>query len=131
MLERAKRTWQELKGSPAGHRFEMHHRRERERHGGSSPLRRAISLVAAIASIGIGVVLVFIPGPAILFFAIAAALLAAQSLAVARALDWTELEARAAWRALRRWYGRRSRLGRSRTFPSCASSHRLRSIPPP
>ena len=67
MLERAKRTWRELKGSPEGHRFEMHYRRERERRGGSSPLRRAISLVAAIAAIAIGVVLVFIPGPAIFF----------------------------------------------------------------
>src|SRR3954452_13135603 len=112
MLERAKRTWRELKGSPAGHRFEMHHRRERERRGGSSPPRRAISLVAAIAALVIGIVLVFIPGPAILFFAVAAALLATQSLAVARALDWMELEGRAAWRALRRWYGRRSSAGK-------------------
>jgi hypothetical protein len=51
--------------------------------------------------------LVFIPGPAILFFLIAGALLAVQSLGVARALDWSELRGRAAVKAMRRRLGRR------------------------
>jgi hypothetical protein len=55
----------------------------------------------------VGVVLVFIPGPAILFFLIAGALLAVQSLGVARALDWSELRGRAAVKAMRRRLGRR------------------------
>ncbi len=36
----------------------------------------------------------FIPGPAILFFAIAGGLLAAESRQVARILDWTEVQIR-------------------------------------
>jgi len=57
-------------------------------------------------SLAIGVVLVFIPGPAILFFLIAGGLFAMQSLWVARALDWSELRIRAAISAIRKWRSR-------------------------
>jgi hypothetical protein len=108
MLTHSKATWKELKAAPAGHRFEMHYHRERGRRGKGSPLRTGLTWAGAIVAFGVGVVLVFIPGPAVVFFALAAALLATQSLRVARALDWIELEGRAVARALRRWYHRRS-----------------------
>jgi len=49
--------------------------------------------LAAIAA-AVGLVLVFMPGPAILFFVIAASLVATESLFVARLLDWTEVRLR-------------------------------------
>jgi len=61
-------------------------------------------LIAAVASLAIGIVLAFIPGPAILFFALCAALLGAQSRWVARRLDRAEVSTRkliAAFRARR------------------------------
>jgi hypothetical protein len=45
----------------------------------------------ALLSFAIGVVLAFIPGPAVVFFALSATLLATQSLRVARILDRTEV----------------------------------------
>lgn len=71
-------------------------------------LRRVLLLGLAVLLTAIGVVLMFIPGPAILFFFLAGALLAEESLPVARGLDWAELRLRAAWNALRRWWSRRS-----------------------
>jgi hypothetical protein len=60
-------------------------------------------LLAAVAA-AIGFVLVFIPGPAVLFFLIAGALLAADWLPVARLLDWGEVRGRRGWhRAERLW----------------------------
>jgi hypothetical protein len=44
--------------------------------------------------IAVGVVLMFIPGPAVVMYALAGALLAEDSLPVARALDWTEVRIR-------------------------------------
>jgi len=59
--------------------------------------------LAAIAA-AVGLVLVFMPGPAILFFVIAASLVATESLFVARLLDWTEVRLRKllGW-AVERW----------------------------
>jgi hypothetical protein len=50
-------------------------------------------LLAGMAAM-IGFILVFMPGPAVLFFLIAGALLAADWLPVARLLDWGELHVR-------------------------------------
>jgi hypothetical protein len=59
---------------------------------------RIVRIVLAVVMFAVGVVLVFIPGPAILFFLLGGALLAAESLVVARAMDWLEVRIRAAWR---------------------------------
>lgn len=60
-------------------------------------------ILAAVAAV-IGFILVFLPGPAFVFFLIAGALLASDWLPVARTLDWAELHGRrAAKRAQARW----------------------------
>jgi Flp pilus assembly protein TadB len=115
MFTKLKKLWIELKRLEPGQRFETHYRRHRQSEAGKSPVRRVLFLFAAVVAFVVGVVLVFIPGPAILFFLIAAGLLAMQSLRVARALDWSELRGRAAVKKIRR------RLGRGRT---ALSSHR-------
>lgn len=51
-------------------------------------LRCGLAFVAVV----IGVILVFVPGPAVLFFALAGALLAPESRRLAAGLDWTELK---------------------------------------
>mgnify|MGYP003577713667 CR=1 FL=1 len=93
MLAKLKHTWRELKRLPPGERFQKHH--EKQREAGIPKWRRVLSLGVAVSALAIGVVLVFIPGPAIVFFAVGGALLASHSLWVARALDWTELKLRA------------------------------------
>ncbi len=68
-------------------------------------------LVGAVVALAIAVVLTVFPGPAIVFYALAGALVATQSMRVARLLDRGEvatrglmLQLRRKWRAARRQY---------------------------
>lgn len=65
---------------------------------------RVVLIAAAVVCLAIAVVLSVIPGPAIPFYFLAGGLLATESRAVARAMDWSEVRARrvAAW-GKRRW----------------------------
>jgi hypothetical protein len=104
MLARPKALWHELKHLPAGHRFEMHYEREHRGNQKMSPVKMLVHWSAVIVCFAIGVVLVFIPGPAVVFFALAAALAAAHSRWVARGLDASELKIRQLVHAARgRW----------------------------
>ena len=88
MFEHAKAEWLEFKHWPAGRRFCLYYEKHKKR---DSNLARFLVLFGALVSFVVGVILVFIPGPAILFFAITAALIATQSRPLARYLDGTEL----------------------------------------
>ncbi|HMJ55346.1 MAG TPA: hypothetical protein VK540_24895 [Polyangiaceae bacterium] len=112
MLARLKDQWNAFKRLEPGKRFQTQYRRHRQSKAGKSPVRRVLYAVAGLLSVAVGVVLTFIPGPAVLFFLIAGALFAVQSLWVARALDGGELRARAAAKAIRK------RLARHRAAPS-------------
>jgi hypothetical protein len=104
MLARPKAMWHELKRLPAGHRFEMHYEREHRDDQRMSPLKMLAHWSAVLVCLAIGVILVFIPGPAVVFFALAAALAAAHSRWVARALDAIEVKIRRLVHAARgRW----------------------------
>ena len=65
---------------------------------------RIVQAGLALVLFAIGVILVFIPGPAILFFALSGAMVASESRLAARGLDWTELKLRVlfAW-GTRHW----------------------------
>jgi hypothetical protein len=95
MLERWKRAWISFKKLPPGQRFQTRYRQQHQKPEGRSPWHRALWLGGAVVAFAVGVVLVFIPGPAVVFFALSAALLANQSRWVARSLDWLELRLRA------------------------------------
>jgi hypothetical protein len=97
MIQRAKDMWGELRRGTAGERFQHLHQVHSAHR---STWARVLTLVAAIVSFVIGLILAFIPGPAVVFFALTAALAAVQSLAVARWLDTSELKMHA---LLRRW----------------------------
>lgn len=88
---RVKAEIEKLRDAAPGQRFaEFHHRLRAE----SPSWMRPLYLGAAILAFVIGVVLAFIPGPAILFFALAAALVATQSMWFAMQLDRVELKLR-------------------------------------
>jgi len=59
---------------------------------------RALTLLGVVVCLVIGVILAFIPGPAVLFFALAAALTATQSRWLACKLDRAEIYVHALWR---------------------------------
>jgi hypothetical protein len=92
------KKWHVLPAGPPGRRFRnryYQHQKSLRGHGlGPMILRFVLALVAAV----IGFILVFIPGPAIVFFLISGALLAADWLPVARLLDWSEVRARRLWK---------------------------------
>jgi len=106
MLARLKEHWSAFKRLEPGKRFQTHYRQHRQSEAGKSPVRRVLYVMAGVLAFVVGVILVFIPGPAILFFLIAGGLFATQSLFVARALDWSELRTRAAVKALRKRFSR-------------------------
>jgi hypothetical protein len=74
---------------------------------------RIIRLVIALVAVAIAVVLMFIPGPAIVFYFIAGALLAAESLTIARLMDWLEVRLRALWRWGKGHWGNMPQWGRA------------------
>jgi hypothetical protein len=98
VLNKLKAELREIKGYPPGERFSCFHERHKRSQSGWV---RPVLLLAAAVSLVVGVILAFIPGPAILFFAITAALVATQNHAVAKQFDRAELAIRKLLRSLR------------------------------
>jgi hypothetical protein len=106
MMSGVELEWQGLRRGRPGRRFQDRYRIMRRRTRGSM-IGRIVRMIAAAAALAVGVVLVFMPGPAVLFFLVAGMLLATESLTVARLLDWGEVRGRRwgrwirnAWRRL-------------------------------
>lgn len=100
MTSTLKREWSALKRGRPGHRFQTRFesaKKARKTADLAHQAGRLVRLVMALAMIAIGVVLVFIPGPAILFFFVGGGLLASESRLIARFLDWSEVRGRALW----------------------------------
>jgi hypothetical protein len=99
MLDGLKRRWRRLKAGEPGARFQRQYRENRESR--KSGLQRWGAVAAGAGLILVGVVALFVPGPGILFIAAGGAVLARESLAVARALDWLEIRGRRVVRRVR------------------------------
>ena len=96
--------WRELRQGRPGRRFQDGYEASHRTKNRVTLLGRIVRLALALVALVVGVILMFIPGPAILFFAIAGGLLAAESRQVARLLDWTEIQIRKVAAYLRaRW----------------------------
>ena len=112
MLSALREQWHELKSLPPGKRFQSFHRKQEKKGIGVKIAYAALSVVL----FGLGVLFAFIPGPAVVFFALCAAALAAQSGWIARQLDRGEVKGRQVAHRLRdRWKRRRARAHRVRT----------------
>ncbi len=83
--------WLKLKRGQAGSRFQERYERHQHVRRIQPWYRRLLKFAFAAAAFVIGVVLIFIPGPAVVFFALAAWLLADESRRLSSALDWTEV----------------------------------------
>jgi hypothetical protein len=97
--------WRALQRGRPGRRFQERYERARKgkaQHGGAA--RRIVTIVLSIVCLAIGLVLTVMPGPAVVFFFLAGGLLATESRAVARFMDWAEVHLRQVWAwAKRRW----------------------------
>ena len=90
MLADLKESWKTFRKGRPGDRFESFFRARRKKRDGS----RIALLIVGILLIAGGVILLFIPGPGLLLIAFGGALVAQQSLWMAKLLDEIELVAR-------------------------------------
>jgi hypothetical protein len=109
-ISKLKRQWQAFRRLPKGRRFQIRHREHQRANAGKSRLKRALPLALVPLLLAAGIVLMFIPGPAILFFFLAGAVLASHSLRVARLLDRAEVKLRSGAKRARAWWRRSSLL---------------------
>jgi len=92
VLDGLRTRWRQLKAGKPGTRFQGQYRANRESR--KSGWGGALSLALGIGLIVVGFIGLFVPGPGIVGIALGAAILARQSLVVARALDALELRGR-------------------------------------
>jgi hypothetical protein len=98
--------WRMLSRAWPGKRFQRRYEISRRTRNRTTIAGRFVRLALAIVFLAIGAVLVFIPGPAILFFVLAGSLLATESRILARMLDALEVVTRRIVRIARRvWRG--------------------------
>lgn len=104
------KKWHFIPRGKPGQRFrDRYHRQHRARQ--SRPVAlipMLIRLFLALLAFLVGVVLVFIPGPAVVFFFLAGGLLATDWLSVARLLDWSEVHLRKLASRMRRVWNKLS-----------------------
>ncbi|HNR91446.1 MAG TPA: PGPGW domain-containing protein [Dokdonella sp.] len=103
MFPSLKQQWHGFTSRPAGRRFQMRWRAQRERPRGL--LRKLVLIGLGVALLLAGTAMLVLPGPGVLVMIIGAALIGEESLFVARGLDRADV-----WiaRALQRWRARRA-----------------------
>lgn len=112
MIGRLKEKWRKFRQGQPGRRFQERYERKRHANEKRSLYWKVLQVALALGLLLIGVVFVFIPGPAILFFAIGASMLATHSRRLARLLDWTEVKIREVWAWATGWWKRASTAAR-------------------
>lgn len=107
MFSRLRGYWREFRAAPAGQRFRHRYaRRAEERARGESQWSRPVQIGLAGLSLLIALPLTILPGPAILFYLLAAFLLAGESHTIAALCDRTDVTVRS---IVGRWRRRRER----------------------
>jgi hypothetical protein len=104
MLKFWRGRWQGLKQSKPGERFVDAYERSYRTAREGFPWRKVIIIIAALVSFVIAFVLMFIPGPAVVFYFIGAGLLASEFRWMAVLLDRLELKLRSLAKFLQRWW---------------------------
>ena len=107
MLAKLKKKWREVKALPPGKRFQTVHRRQ----SGAPAWVKPVVFAGALIAFAIGVLLTILPGPAVVFYALAGALAAIESAWVARRLDRGEVALRALVTRVRKRLSGGSRTG--------------------
>jgi len=92
MFERIRTSWRELRSGQPGTRFRDRYYRRKERR---SAVTKSVHLVVGTLLTLAGLVMLPAPGPGLLVMGVGAAMLAEESLLVARACDWLERKERA------------------------------------
>lgn len=91
--------WGEFKAAPPGERFQRRFRAKRA--AGTRRLWRILSIAGGTLLLTLGLFLLVTPGPGALVLVLGGALVAGESMWMARFLDWLEVRIRRAISALR------------------------------
>lgn len=91
---KVKRSFKQVRDGRPGHRFQDYYRRSKQSKTKANAMGRVVRISVALVAFTIGCALAVFPGPAIPFFFIAGALLAAESKVMARLMDWIEVRLR-------------------------------------
>lgn len=94
MFENLKRHMRNFMSARSGTRFRVHHRRQRAR---PRVMHTVVVIGIGLVLIAVGFVLLFLPGPGLLTAAIGLALIAEESLMVARWLDHVDFYLTRTW----------------------------------
>jgi hypothetical protein len=86
--------WHDLKRGRPGHRFQDRYKRARRDEAKGGLGKRIAMIVVGVVVLVIGGFFAVVPGPAIPFFLLGGALLATESRAIARVMDWIEVRVR-------------------------------------
>ncbi|MDB6126838.1 MAG: hypothetical protein JWM35_734, partial [Verrucomicrobia bacterium] len=100
-----KKEWYWLKRSRPGERFQSRYRRTRRARHRDETAPRVLRLILAVLAFMVGICVIPLPFPEIPFFLVSGALLATESLALAKSLDRLEKRGHNFFRATRRKLG--------------------------
>lgn len=89
-----RRRWQKIKAIPPGKRFQERYYRRQNKREQRSQLKKIVLMLFGVAIILFGMFLWFVPGPGWLTIFVGAAIIAGESLIIARLLDWLEVKLR-------------------------------------
>lgn len=103
-----RRHWDEMKRSRPGHRFLDHYERNQKKAATGFPIRKIVVIFAALVAFVVAFILMFIPGPAVLFYFIGGALLASEFRFVAVGLDKLEVKLRLWFKRGKAWWSHAS-----------------------
>jgi hypothetical protein len=111
MLKKLRERFRALAEEPAGSRFSNHYHKVHSRGGRGLP-HKVLLIAGGIVVIAIGLVMLPAPGPGIIVIGIGGAMIAQESLAVAKLLDSIEVKGRALFRRLKSAWKKSSPLTR-------------------
>ena len=94
-----------LKSGLPGQRFANYYKAFHRQHG--FRWSTLLMILLSILSFAVGVILLFIPGPGFLFLLLGGALIAQESLTIARWMDRLELSLQPMFKRLQAWWQRR------------------------
>lgn len=106
MLQRLKRSWEEFERGTPGKRFQERYERRQKKGGGT--LAKVFYVGGGIVVLAAGLFFLPAPGPGFLILFLGAGMIAQESLAAARVLDWIEPRIRAVLRWARDVWNRSS-----------------------
>lgn len=97
-----KQRWQDFKKREPGKRFQEIHDNKRKGEKDKSPVMRHLRMAAGVLVTLVGVFLLPMPGPGTIVLVLGLAVMAGESVTVAKFLDWLEVRLRAVYQSLKK-----------------------------